>query len=510
MASWMGLVINLLGDKIDSDVRNLVISQINTRVIQPTLSTIRTNGASPNQNAWMNSQSNWNPVCWGGVVIAAASTVADPATRALIYSTAYLNVNNYLQVYIEDGWNSEGPNYFNMGYGDFAIVREALFQISKGQLDLFANDFVTKTGRYGLEAAVVDNNGFLGPDFGDCRYADAVMNPNLINYIRFINGLSSSRVGFITYRMPGILFGLFSDLKPPALLSKGIKEYKDANSIRSYFEVSGVLIARPTSVLGKKGIAAAFKLLGNKGGHSHNDIGSYIIYLDGVKIAGDMGTIAYTGESFGTERYSSPIFNSLGHPVPVIDGNQQIIAANSTWSIMDEKVKPFVVQKDFTDSLDYVVYDLKAAYNVPHLIKLTRSIAYSRKSDFPFIIIKDDFEYSKKSLFESPHITSYNWTQLSETTGYFWSVSNPGNKLYMKAYSENNTPFQMISTLESDSRYNVIYSRVNLRSDGCQSGSISVRLSNIERILTDDPRQGAGYTLTLSLAVVVFAFLFIW
>ena len=483
MASWMGLILNLLGEKIHSDVRELVINQIDIRVIQPTLTAIQTNGESPDQSAWMDSDSNWNPVCWGGVVIAAASTVSDPATRALLYATAYLNVNNYLQVYVADGWNSEGPLYFNVGYGDYVVVREALYQASNSKLDLFANEFVAKTGRYGLEAAVVENGGLIGPDFGDCLYTDAVMNPNLINYIRYINGLTTERVSYITYRMPGILFGLFTDSKPPTMLSKGKKATKDTNSIRSYFDISGVLIARPTSRLGKRGLAAAFKLLGNKGGHSHNDIGSYIIYLDGLKVSGDMGTVRYTGESFGTQRYSSPIFNSLGHPVPVIDGHDQIIAANRSWSIMDEKVKPFVVSKVFTDTQDSIVYDLKAAYNVPHLLKLTRSITYSRNPDFQHILIKDEFAYSQDSSFESPLIAGFDWIQLSEATGYFCNPKNPNSKLYMKAYSD--TPFQMISKKKIDPKYKTQYHRISLKIFGIQSGSISYILSNSDSILKE-------------------------
>ena len=179
-----------------------------------------------------------------------------------------------------------------------------------------------------------------------------------------------------------------------------------------------------------------------------------------------------------------PVFNSLGHPVPVIDGQQQIVAADQKWSIMDEPVKPFVLSTDFTDNVDKIVYNLKAAYKVDYLSELIRSITYSRAQDDQFIIVKDSFAYTKEGTFESPLITQYNFTQTSELSGYFWNRLNPTNRLYLTVYSEDATPFTMESSLLYEQQYDRYNYRVNLKISGATSGSISYKLT-----VKDDPQD---------------------
>ena len=72
-----------------------------------------------------------------------------------------------------------------------------------------------------------------------------------------------------------------------------------ATGIRKYYSSSGILVGRP-SVSGDDGLHVTFKLLGGGedkgGGHNHDDAGSYQILLKGVRVAGDVGGITYSGQ----------------------------------------------------------------------------------------------------------------------------------------------------------------------------------------------------------------------
>jgi hypothetical protein len=61
------------------------------------------------------------------------------------------------------------------------------------------------------------------------------------------------------------------------------------NDLRRYYNESGVLVARPNALNNGQGLAATFKLSGNTGTHSHNDIGSYVISVNSVQLTGDPG-----------------------------------------------------------------------------------------------------------------------------------------------------------------------------------------------------------------------------
>lgn len=51
--------------------------------------------------------------------------------------------------------------------------------------------------------------------------------------------------------------------------------------------------------------------------HSYNDIGSFVIGVDGVQPVGDSGGPGYsTGETLGPHRLDSRLLNSFGPPVP--------------------------------------------------------------------------------------------------------------------------------------------------------------------------------------------------
>ena len=112
---------------------------------------------------------------------------------------------------------------------------------------------------------------------------------------------------------------------------------------------------------------------GNNGEeHNHNDIGSFIIASGGKQILCDLGSAEYTAFNFGKDRYT--IFNnsSLGHSVPIVNGNEQGTG------------------KDFYGVLtvgETISVDMKNAYSVK-ADKLIRNIKLTENG----VTVSDEFE----------------------------------------------------------------------------------------------------------------------
>ena len=97
--------------------------------------------------------------------------------------------------------------------------------------------------------------------------------------------------------------------------------------LNKYYNISNILIVRPDASFSGAGLAGTFKLRGTiiNGtigvGHDHSNAGSYSISLNDKLIAGDVGRGNYDSFTFSSKRFDNIIYNSFGHPVPVLNNN---------------------------------------------------------------------------------------------------------------------------------------------------------------------------------------------
>jgi hypothetical protein len=169
---------------------------------------------------------------------------------------------------------------------------------------------------------------------------------------------------------------------------------------RSWFDQAGVLICRPL-----KGSSSrlATAIIGNDNGvnHNHNDVGSYIVVLNGQVLIVDPGGETYTARTFGPHRYDSNVLNSFGHSVPLVAGKMQDAGA---------KAKAVTLKTDFTEAQDTLVFDIRSAYSVESLQKLTRAYVFSRQGAGS-MTVTDAVAFSQPESFETVLITLGQWKQ---------------------------------------------------------------------------------------------------
>jgi hypothetical protein len=91
---------------------------------------------------------------------------------------------------------------------------------------------------------------------------------------------------------------------------------------QAWLSATGVLTARSRAGSGA-GLFLAAKAGHNAESHNHNDVGSFIVALDGRPLLIDVGVGVYTRQTFGPERYEIWTMQSSWHNVPEVDGVPQ-------------------------------------------------------------------------------------------------------------------------------------------------------------------------------------------
>jgi len=92
-----------------------------------------------------------------------------------------------------------------------------------------------------------------------------------------------------------------------------------------------------------KGLYLAAKGGHNAESHNHNDVGSCIIFVDGLPGVIDIGVETYTKKTFSSQRYEIWTMQSQYHNLPTINGKMQqpgreYCASNVLYSMAEESV----------------------------------------------------------------------------------------------------------------------------------------------------------------------------
>lgn len=387
-----------LDDKLSPEVRQLIRDELNRRTFEPFKSCVRT--GTPRM-WWITGTNNWNAVCLAGTVGAALAVIESREERAFYVAAAEKSINYFLSGFTADGYCSEGTGYWNYGFGHYVLLAETLRQATDGKLDWMASPKVEAIADYGRRIEILDG---VYPAFADCS-VNARPSLHLMAYLSRLYRLGMTDV---EERGLGVAGGL-----PSSLASLGIYCFPNAASgqapaepkplaLRDYFTDAGVLICRP-GPNSESRFGVALKGGHNAEHHNHNDVGTYLLAVNGGAPLLDPGAEVYTARTFSSRRYDSDVLNSFGHPVPRVAGQLQRTGRQAAAKVM---------QTDFTDEVDTIVLDLRAAYAVDALQQLQRTFAYSRHGTGT-LTVTDEVRLIEPGSFETALVTFSKWRQIS-------------------------------------------------------------------------------------------------
>jgi len=405
---------------------------------------------------WMKLESNWNAVCLSGVALCAASTIPSPTERALILEGSRVYSKYYLGSFTDDGYGEEGCGYYNYGFGHYSQLREIILQQTQNTVDLFSE---TKVANVALFAFTFPMSNGVPAEFGDDHSG---FDKALTQYIKWsfnLSYISAPTDDTFQATINGFYLSRVQPRPPPLELPSGF-----LNPDRSYFNISKVLVMRAGDEQATAKLEVTIKILGN-GGHSHNDIGSYDVNMGGTLMVGDPGgPMYYEARTFDNRRYLSPLMNSYGHPVPFVNGKQQLVATD----VVTFKNPPKVLSTKFTHLQDNFKADLTPAYNISTLRSITRELLYSREGN-GFITLTDSADFTVITPWESVITTTGTWTQISPNSAIIAK-----SKKSLSLSWNCSVPFKLNTTILSD--YNVTWTRFAIQVQA-QSSSVSVNFS---------------------------------
>ena len=403
MAASLGTVYYWLGERLDEKTRELIKSELTRRVFDPVRK--HSQGIYHGGMFWIWRTNNWNAVCWSNTVIAAMSILDSDYERAFFLGAAENSIHYFTDSFFEDGYCQEGVSYWNYGFANYVRFADVVYKFTGGKIDWMADHKIAKVALFGCRNEILPG---VYPVFSDCSQ-DVTPQETLQNYLSRKYKLNLQRwekpLGVEAARpaeFRDFVWYFPSGLENP--LEDAIRYEFDV--LRDWYPDGQMLICRPGDNKDIR-IGAAMKGGDNAAPHNHNDIGSFMIAINGAVPVTDPGAASYRGgEAFLADRYGSKILSSYGHNVPVVERHLQIAG---------REAEALVLFKEFTSEKDVLKIDLRKAYKVSTLdlsnnyklesvLKLERTFIYDRTSEGSFSVV-DEAEFSQASDFETALMT---------------------------------------------------------------------------------------------------------
>jgi hypothetical protein len=252
---------------------------------------------------------NWNPWIHGHVLTATLLLAPDPAVVDLVVD----GLDRYLAAQPEDGGCDEGYAYWWNGPARLAEALQLLDWATGGRLAPWDLPKLAEMARYPQR---VDLGGGWAVNVGD---GPARPDPARPWHVLHRWGLACGAGDVADYAAahePATGTGLGRTLL--GLHHPGWRPVPAALPERSWLPDVQLLVCREPG-----GLALAVKGGHNDENHNHNDVGSYLVAVDGVPAVIDLGQPTYTAVSFTDRRYEQWVTRSEWHNLPVIGGTGQ-------------------------------------------------------------------------------------------------------------------------------------------------------------------------------------------
>jgi hypothetical protein len=368
----------LLGHKLDPMLAKRLRDEAERRIFAPYL--------ARHDNRWLYSTqertvNNWSAVCNAGVVGAALYFETDLPRLAEMVARAARSLQDYLDTFDPDGGSSEGPGYWEYGFGYYTVLADLVERRTGGQVAFLAGDRLRKIASYPM-STVLSPGCYV--NFSDCD-PDVQYSRAHLTYLAQrleLPELAQFAMQQPTHHRRSNLTWLLRDLfwAPPATAPDGYTSRQ-----HDWFSGMMWMIARydPHD--------PAALILAAKGGHNgemhnQNDVGSFIVHLNGESIIPDLGRGRYTKAYFGPERYEHLVNSSLGHSTPAPNGQLQQPGRDFAAQLIAHTA---------TDSEDTLLLELCGVYPAEaRLASLRRQLTLHRQPPRGWVEVVDTVEFA--------------------------------------------------------------------------------------------------------------------
>ncbi|MFD0674881.1 heparinase II/III family protein [Cohnella sp. GCM10027633] len=266
---------------------------------------------------------NWNPWCNGNVIMAYLVLEEDVVARRQGLLKAMRSLDVFLSTHPPDGCCDEGPMYWSRSGGSLYDCLELLGFASQGAIDIYGEQLVRDIGTYLYKVHI---HGEYCVDFADGDAIVELASDVVYGYGQAIGDDKLMQLGASAPSVRPSLRNWF----PLYRFTRDLFQTEERRRVGaqapyardSWMPHAQVMTARSAGGT-EKGLYLAAKGGHNLESHNHNDVGSYVVYADGLPAIIDLGTEAYTRKTFSPQRFELWYLQSAYHNLPTVNGVMQ-------------------------------------------------------------------------------------------------------------------------------------------------------------------------------------------
>ena len=261
---------------------------------------------------WETVQSNWCSVCCGSVGMAALLLTEGELQNKLLHKVDR-GLENYINSFGPDGACEEGIGYWVYGFGYYIYYIALRKEIDPKYRQ--QEEEINKIKKISEFPRLVQMGEKSFIPFSDVA-AKSFLPTGLLSCLRQEYGVETPVCSHITpfdfdngYRFAHISRNLWwtdKEIFTTRLLEEA-----------TYLPDRQWLLQR------SKGIFLGVKGGNNREQHNHNDVGSFVLAINGEQYLADFGAGCYTADYFGEKRYEFIQTRSRYHNLPVVNGWEQ-------------------------------------------------------------------------------------------------------------------------------------------------------------------------------------------
>ena len=259
---------------------------------------------------------NWTPWIVSNVMVCAFLRGMERKTLSALLDRACGMLDRWLDTVPADGGCDEGAGYWNMAGGALLDCLEMLENAAGGKPAFLEKEKIRNILRFPLLAEIGDG-WFL--NFADCDARPFLSGERLQLAGEWLADSSLSALG---NRLRGTLSDQLKDT-PHLTRALSLLFHPPAAEAEEGEREDVWLPDLQIRVVRRGGWTLGCKGGHNGENHNHNDVGSFLLYLDGAPEIVDAGNMTYTAKTFSDERYSLWNTRSAYHNLPLIGGYEQ-------------------------------------------------------------------------------------------------------------------------------------------------------------------------------------------
>ncbi|OPA76334.1 hypothetical protein BVG16_19275 [Paenibacillus selenitireducens] len=418
---------------------------------------------------WEKVTSNWASVCAGSIGSAALYLLQHESELASLLYRVSGTLACYISGFEEDGACTEGVGYWTYGFGFYAYFASLLKQRTGGQIDLMKHPKVRNIARFHQKSYL---SGLLTVPFSDCE-PQGYFAPGLIHELHRQD--TEIHIPEWRHRMTllkdplGRWAPAVRDLVWGPVEATG-EDWPDTDDL---LPDAQWYVSRRTV----EGFRMAFAAKGghNDEHHNHNDIGNFVLHLDGETFVADIGSGEYTKSYFGAERYSYLCNGAHGHSIPRLDGVEQQAGKQYRAELLSTAED--AAQGRFR-------LDLTSAYELEHLKHFARSFTFQPASQH-LLELRDLCEFHQAGTVTEQFITMIEPVLIQHGCVRIQGLKSHIDLLYDAAlfyasiqihdFINKNSERVQVYAIVLESKEPSTEFNINLQFDYCRHTSLTVR-----------------------------------